>query len=126
MRKVIPVERLAKRQLAVDAFLYPEHDYWRPTTRADCTNVPRPCPYVSCRYNTYLDVKHNGNIAINYECEPWDVPSEQSCVLDMAEIYEDGLTLREVSDVIGISRERVRQIEGDAAESVKTAVDPSL
>src|SRR3954470_15585872 len=28
----------------------------RPKTRADCVNMERPCPYVSCKYNLYVDV----------------------------------------------------------------------
>jgi hypothetical protein len=37
----------------------------RPRTRADCANVPRPCPIASCRYNLGLHVKPNGTILVN-------------------------------------------------------------
>jgi hypothetical protein len=39
----------------------------RPRTRGDCEDVVRPCPYVSCKYNLYLDVNpHTGSIKLNY------------------------------------------------------------
>lgn len=124
MHKVIPVERLSKGQLAIDEFLYPERNYWRPSTRADCDHVPRPCPYVGCRFNTYLHVKYNGNIVIDFEGEPWDVPPEKSCVLDLAGIYQEGVTLATIGDVLGFSRARAQQIEIVAKNRIKDAVDP--
>ena len=85
----------------------PEH--WRPQTRADCGAVKRPCPYVSCRYNLYLDVSDkSGSIKLNF---PTLDPHEmvESCALDVAE--RDGETLDTLSDFMNLTRERVRQIE---------------
>jgi hypothetical protein len=39
-------------------------DACRPKTRADCADVPRPCPFVSCRWNLYLDVDNRGVVTI--------------------------------------------------------------
>jgi len=33
-----------------------ELDANRPKTRADCEGGHRPCPYVSCKYNLFVDV----------------------------------------------------------------------
>ncbi len=58
--------------------------------------MPRPCLYVQCRYNLVLDVAEAQFL-------------EHSCALDEA---EDGpRSLAELADIMGLSRERVRQIE---------------
>ena len=83
-------------------------DYWRPTTRADCADIPRPCPYVSCTQHLFLDVKPNGNIRINFpRLEPDQLVD--SCALDLAE--REGMTLEEVGDAIGVTREMIRQMQ---------------
>ena len=43
--------------------LYPETDYYKPQTRAECVDGPRPCPYVSCKHHLYLDVRRRGGPA---------------------------------------------------------------
>lgn len=88
----------------------------RPKTRADCVNVPRPCPFVSCRYNLYLDVSDNGRrIRINFKGEPDEMPV--SCALDLAEDGPRGLI--DVGQLIGTSKERARQVEEVAMEKLK-------
>lgn len=82
----------------------------RPVTRADCANVPRPCPWVGCRHTLYLDVSEAGSIHFPHaDREPWEMPPSESCSLDVAE--RGGLTLEEVGDVLNVTRERVRQLE---------------
>jgi hypothetical protein len=83
-------------------------EHWRPQVRADCADVPRPCPYVSCRYSLYLDVSSYGAIQFNF---PNKEPHEmgESCALDAAEA--GGMTLSEVGDRLDVTRERIRQIE---------------
>jgi hypothetical protein len=81
----------------------------RPHTRGECRdNGIRPCPWVSCRYNLYLDVKPSGNLKINF---PGTEPDEmiESCALDVAD--RDGATLAEVGQCLNVTRERTRQIE---------------
>lgn len=81
----------------------------RPKTRAGCENVPRPCPFVSCRYNLYLDVNpETGSIKINFpDVEVEDM--RHSCTLDVAEM--NGVTLEEVGAIMNLTRERIRQVE---------------
>src|SRR5215831_5555094 len=39
----------------------------RPKTRAECVNGPRPCQFVSCKHNLYLDVNpETGSIKLNF------------------------------------------------------------
>src|SRR4030095_9996023 len=45
--------RAARRLSAL--LVYPE-DVERPQTREECTNMQRPCPFVSCAHHLYLDV----------------------------------------------------------------------
>lgn len=83
--------------------------YSRPRTREDCKLGVRPCPYVGCRYNLYLDVNpRNGTIKLNF---PYIEPEEMrvSCVLDIAD--EGGSTLEVVGSCFNVTRERIRQIE---------------
>lgn len=93
-----------------------EADYWRPRTRADCKDVPRPCPYVGCRYHLYLVLTKQGGGREQLRVqrrdgkpiEPWEL--EESCALDVADRVES-LHLVEVGEFFGFTRERARQIE---------------
>jgi hypothetical protein len=84
--------------------------HWRPTCRADCANVPRPCPFAGCLWNTYLQVRDDGSIKVTAPHRNlWDVPPDESCVLDLAD--RGGMTLEQVAIVLNCTRERVRQVE---------------
>ena len=98
----------ARRVLARE---YPEAQHRQlPLVRSDCENVPRPCPYVSCRYNLYLDVRETGAITLNFpDREPEDMPPEGSCALDVAE--RGRATLFEVGRLMNFTRERTRQMQ---------------
>ncbi len=80
-----------------------------PLTRSEClpdgSNSSRPCGYVKCRH-------HLNN-------------SKHSCSLDLAEL--GGMTLDEVGQVMGVTRERVRQMEVEALRKFRLRVnwDPS-
>jgi hypothetical protein len=99
----------AERQIA--ALLYPERPQ-RPRTRGECPDV-RPCPWVGCRYNTYLEVSTHGSLTLfDPGRQPWDVSPATSCALDVAE--RGGVTPEDVGAIFGMSRERIRQIEQGA------------
>lgn len=83
----------------------------RPLVRGDCFRVPRPCPFVGCRFHLYLEVQR-GKVRLNHpELEPDELT--ESCALDVAE--RGGLSLAEVGQVVGLTRERVRQLADGAA-----------
>jgi predicted DNA-binding protein (UPF0251 family) len=99
-------------------------DVERPKTRGDCADMPRPCPFVSCRHHLYLEVdqpkmRRGGRVTRSepaiYTCFPdrevWEL--SESCSLDVAD--RDGLTLEEVGRALGISKQRVQQIIDKAA-----------
>lgn len=80
----------------------------RPRTRGDCENGVRPCPYVSCAHNLYLDTTAIGSIKLNFpDIEPGEMM--HSCALDCAD--RGGMSLEAVGEAMNLTRERVRQIE---------------
>lgn len=90
-------------------------DLKRPETRADCKNVPRPCPFVGCRHNTFIDINSSSKrlkIIFN-QCEDPSEMEISNCVLDIVEKHGP-MTLEDVGTYMNVTRERVRQI-GDAA-----------
>lgn len=94
----------------------------RPATRADCLGGARPCPWITCRHNLYLDVAipgpGDGNRTILtaiQSAHPPDILPDletlpETCALDVAD--RGGSHLVEIARYLGgISRERVRQVE---------------
>lgn len=92
----------------------------RPVTRGDCANVPRPCPFVSCAHHLYLDVNEDtGTLKLNHPGEePWELMA--TCALDVAEA--GGVTIDGVGVLVGLTRERIRQVEVRALEKLRRGV----
>ena len=87
-----------------------------PRLRSHCVGGRRPCPYVSCKFNLYLDVSSVGSIMPNFpELEPHEML--ESCVLDAAD--RAGMTLEEVGALFNLTRERIRQVQNAAITKVK-------
>jgi hypothetical protein len=108
--KTISVKRMTKRELELGRLLYPEvEDIERPRTRAECSDAPRPCPFVSCKHHLYLDVSaRTGAIKLNFpDLEVWEM--SETCALDVAD--RGGTTLEEVGAIMNLTRERIRQVE---------------
>jgi hypothetical protein len=76
----------------------------KPRMRSDCldggVNTSRPCVWTGCKY--HIDTLK---------------PEVASCVLDVAD--QGGLTLEEIGDLLGVTRERIRQIEAVALRRVR-------
>src|SRR6185295_19672297 len=107
--KTISIRRLSKTELNRGREEFPEMDYWKPKTRAECSDMERPCPFVSCKYHLYIDVHPvRGAIKINFtDVEVWEMTD--TCALDIAD--RGGITLEEVGEIMNLTRERVRQVE---------------
>lgn len=107
--RTISVRRLSKAELNRGREQYPENDYWKPKCREDCTDMERPCPFVSCKYHLYLDIHPvRGSIKVNFpDRDVWELT--ESCALDIAD--RGGITLEEVGVIMNLTRERVRQLE---------------
>jgi hypothetical protein len=114
--KTIPAKELLKlTKKETEDTEYPAYAI-RPETRSDCADGPRPCAWVSCKYNLYLDVSKSGAIKFNFP----DVEVENmhdSCVLDVAD--RGGITLEEVGQIMNLTRERIRQVELHGISKIK-------
>lgn len=100
-------ERVTIDDIRIGALLYPEK-IEKPKTRRECEKGERPCRFISCRYNLYLEVT-NGNV----KTLPWDIKDlKESCALDVA--AKGDQTLEFIAELLDLTRERVRQIEEKA------------
>jgi len=93
----------------------------RPKLRADCAEGQRPCPYVSCKFNLYVDVNpRTGSVKMNFpDKELWEIGD--TCALDVAD--RGGITLEEVGAIMNLTRERVRQLETRGLTKLRVIAD---
>src|SRR3954470_9117032 len=121
--RTISVKRMTKRELEIGRLLFPETDYWKPETRAECAEGPRPCPFVSCKHHLFIDVSpRTGAIKLNFpDLEVWDLG--ESCALDVADKH--GTTLEDVGAIMNLTRERIRQVEVKALAKLEALSDMS-
>ena len=119
--RTISVKRMTKRELEIGRLLFPEDDYWKPRTRAECAEGPRPCPFVSCEYHLFVDVSpRTGAIKLNFpDLEVWELT--ESCSLDVAD--RGGTTLEDVGAIMNLTRERIRQVEVKALAKLEALRD---
>lgn len=119
--RTISVKRMTKRELEIGRMLYPEDDYEKPKTRLDCSDAPRPCPFVSCKHHLFLDVSaRTGAIKLNFpDLEVWEM--NESCALDVAD--RGGTTLEDVGAIMNLTRERIRQVEVKALAKLQALRD---
>jgi hypothetical protein len=105
----------------------------KPKTRSECADVPRPCPFISCRYNLSAEITPYGEIKTRTGIG-WKVHNDMdlsdhiaeaitqeglfSCALDYVDEFPDGNTLVDVGDQFLVSRERARQLEQKAVASM--------
>lgn len=115
--KTIAGRRLSRAEIEAGIKLVDDMWYEKPKTRADCVDGPRPCPFVSCKYHLYLDVKVDTNsIKLNFpHLEVWEM--EHTCSLDVS--TRGGMTLEEVGHILNLTRERVRQVEVAGLEKLR-------
>ena len=92
----------------------------RPQVRGDCAAggpfEARPCAFVACRYNLYLDFSESGrhgSIVYNFPTS-----SRSRCPRTRAarstRATRGGVTLEVVGDLLNVTRERIRQLEAKA------------
>ncbi len=89
-----------------------------PKTRGECANGPRPCPWESCRYHLSMRDYHCRGAALASR------DKRESCALDVAD--QGPHFLDEIAKLFGVSRERVRQIEGAALRKMRIVLGVDL
>jgi len=84
-------------------------------TRADCKDLPRPCPHTACRYHMTNEAPA-GVGHPNSRTHKADV-----CVADLLDAEPHPHTLDEIGELFGVTRERIRQIQAKALRKLKRA-----
>lgn len=103
------------REFAGDEIVAYPDDVDRPLTRGECRDMPRPRPFVSCSHHLYLDVNPSGSLTVNFP-HIGVHEMKESCSLDVAD--RAGITLEEVGAIVGVTRERIRQVEEIAVRKI--------
>lgn len=118
--KTLSMRRLSKRAMEREAREFPDTGERAPADRTQCP-TERPCGYVSCSAHLALDINEdNGNIKVNFPGEDGEPDLDampETCLFDVIE--RGGATMEDVGAVIGITRERVRQLEDIALAKVR-------
>lgn len=96
----------------------------RPLTRADCQpggdHHHRPCPYVSCIHNLFLDVDdETGEIIGDPDADPWEVDPDNSCSLDVVDEFPNGIFIEEISERLQGQIDQMRDAETKVLERLQ-------
>ena len=124
---VKPAERRSYTEFMHDEFN--QLGFIKPTCRSECSGVPRPCPFVTCRYNLFLDVTERGEIRYNYAgTEPGEMDPKASCALDVVDSFDYSkgpLPQERLAELVGCSRDTVTSVIQKALATLQetTAAD---
>ncbi len=92
-----------------------------PSSRAVCEGGNRPCRWTTCRQHLWSIQDRPGRRGVGRALPPPVVQqhSEQTCALDVIDKEPDGLSRRDVAKLMGMTPERVRQLEHDAQDKLE-------
>lgn len=118
-----------KGQLRLNVLPQAWHD--KPRTRGDCEDGPRPCPWVTCRYHTLLDISHHGKLFKSRrfdENSPEDIIDalarmRHTCALDVGELGAH--TQAEVASILNVDQSSVAHTEVDAIARARGKLPPA-
>lgn len=119
--RTLATRRLSSDEIRDTESLLQELAHLRPTHRSQCIDGPRPCPWVSCKFHLYVDINpQSGSVKLNFpDLEVWEM--EETCALDIAD--RGGITLEEIGAYLNLTRERIRQVEADGVNKMKSDQD---
>ncbi len=143
--RTVRERHLTREEQAASEARDDDHQIPRPTTKAACRPCPscqawrdgvtpdpecghtpeeavsrsRPCLWVGCSSTLYLDVHPGtGSMKLNFpHLDPEGM--RESCAEDLAD--RGGMTLEDVGQATGLTRERIRQVELEAVKKLKRA-----
>jgi len=92
----------------------------RPKDRGECKDACRPCPWYACRHHLGNVVGRQGSLSLSRVDIDY---MKETCALDVAD--KGGNTLEGIGSILGITRERVRQIEAMALTQLRDAAKKS-
>jgi hypothetical protein len=115
--KTIAPKRLTRDERRLSELLVYPDDVDRPQMREHCSQMARPCPFVSCSHHLYLDVNpETGAIKLNFpHLEVWEMA--ETCSLDVAD--RGGLSVEDMAAAMNLSEASIRNTESDALRSMK-------
>jgi len=91
---------------------------WRPRSRQDCIQGPRPCPFVGCRHHLYLDFTPVGSVKFNFgHQEETLAQMPETCSLDVADRGEHDMT--KIADYLNVTPARVQQEVASALHKLR-------
>lgn len=101
----VPVRQMAALKSAErKAGTWLPDDSPRPKTRGECADLPRPCPFVGCRYHLFLTVTQTGSIQLPHGDDVGVLKKmPQTCALDVAD--EGPMELRQVARALDLTLE---------------------
>jgi hypothetical protein len=100
-------------------------DLIKPRTYDDCLDAgwgtkENPCPFFSCKNNLFLDITEDGEIKYIHKKKDFD-QIQETC---LNRAIENGpLDFKQISELIGVVRERARQIKNEAKEKIKQTTE---
>lgn len=98
--------------------------------RSECVAGPRPCPHYGCRYHLWVVRERAGRRQGRGSLRWWSTPqpvvrqhSPETCALDVVDREPDGAGRVTVGRLLGMTKERVRQIEERALAKLQAYRD---
>lgn len=82
----------------------------RPRTRGECADVPRPCPFASCRFSLLIDLSRDRkHVIVRFPDEDGDpdLTERDSCALDVADRGEHDTM--QLGTLLNLSHQAVEQ-----------------
>lgn len=102
-----------------------------PATRGDCPPPDEQCPYMSCRFHLWTDIKTNGRkIRVRHADGEMRVPDDDydppfdeqrhypTCALNVADQGEHNTEI--VADYVGLTRQRIESMEEESFAKLRT------
>ena len=129
-RAIFNAGKFPRSRLLVLGQQDPDYRSERPRTYAECQaqglGLTRACPFVSCKWHLAVDVDAvNGTIRVHLDA--WDAEEQtidvarmpSTCALGVTARHPEGMTLDEIGSMLGLTRERVRQLETRALAAIQ-------